>query len=68
MTIACADLPLEVIAYAAVSQEMKRDAIVSHLTQTLSPFERPNKIKIISSIARNNMGKVDRAKLIGFDQ
>lgn len=57
----------EIIAYVVASQEIKVDAIISYLTQTLPPFERPNKIKIISRIPRNNMGKVERDQLIGFD-
>jgi acyl-coenzyme A synthetase/AMP-(fatty) acid ligase len=59
------DLGQRIVAWIVPAADVEDAELIDHVAQELTPHKRPREIHRIDALPRNDMGKVQKKRLIG---
>ena len=57
------DLGERIVAWVVVHDHVDADTLTAHVAQRLAPHKRPRDVRFVESLPRNDLGKVQKARL-----
>ena len=57
------DLGERIVAYVVAGEPVPADVLIAHVAATLAPHKRPREVRFVDALPRNEMGKVQKARL-----
>jgi fatty acid CoA ligase FadD36/malonyl-CoA/methylmalonyl-CoA synthetase len=57
------DLGERIVAYVVASRHVDAARLTEHVARVLAPHKRPREVRFVDALPRNDMGKVQKAKL-----
>lgn len=59
------DLGERVVGYVIAQEPVDSQLLIDHVASALAPHKRPREIRFVDTLPRNDMGKVQKKKLLG---
>ena len=63
--VADEDLGQRIVAVVVQREAVKADELTAYVAEQLSVHKRPREVRFVDSLPRNEMGKVQKARLVG---